>query len=132
MDGTVGLLLATFLTSFVALIVFIASMARGLFGGGSAAAQQIFEQHERGQVEDPTLDAAGARALQQAVDPGVPVIDPERDAEIAERQRIDRSSAGPALLCLTLAIVWLVWGSVAGLMSSIKLHAPSAASAPRT
>ena len=124
MDGTVGLLLATFLTSFVALIVFIASMARGLFGGGSAAAQQIFEQHERGQVEDPTLDAAGARALQQAVDPGVPVIDPERDAEIAERQRIDRSSAGPALLCLTLAIAWLVWGSVAGLMSSIKLHAP--------
>ena len=124
MDGTVGLLLATFLTSFVALIVFIASMARGLFGGGSAAAQQIFEQHERGQVEDPTLDAAGARALQQAVDPGVPAIEPERDAEIVKRMRIDRSSAGPALLCLTLAIVWLVWGSLAGLMSSIKLHAP--------
>ena len=43
---------------------------------------------------------------------------------MAERLRIDRSSAGPALLCLSLAIIWLVWGSVAGVISSVKLHVP--------
>ncbi len=124
MDGTVGLLLATFLVSFVALIAFIASMARGLFGQGDAAAQQIFEVHEQGRVEDPALDAAGRAALQQAVDASADRPDPAWEAELLERQRIDHSSAGPVLLCLTLAIVWLVWGSLAGLVSSIKLHAP--------
>jgi len=124
MDGTVGLLLATFLVSFVALFIFIASMARGLFGTGNQAAGQIFEPHELGRVEDPVLDAAAASRMQQAVNPGAGGTDPAWDAELAERQRIDHSSAGPALLCLTLAIVWLFWGSVAGLMSSIKLHAP--------
>ena len=124
MDGTVGLLLATFLVSFVALIAFIASMARGLFGQGEAAAQQIFEPHERGRVEDPVLDAAGQAALQRAVAPEALRPDPALQAELAERQRIDRSSAGPALLCLSLAIIWLIWGSAAGLISSIKLHAP--------
>jgi cytochrome c oxidase cbb3-type subunit 1 len=124
MDSTVGLLLATFLVSIIALVIFIASMARGLFGQGDAAAQQIFESHERGRVEDPALNAAGQTALQQAVDPQLAPNDPAWEAELAERRLIDHSSAGPAMLCLTLAIVWLVWGSVAGLMSSIKLHAP--------
>ncbi|XVJ69490.1 MAG: hypothetical protein HEQ39_07400 [Rhizobacter sp.] len=123
MDSTVGLLLATFLVSIVALLIFIASMARGLFGQGEAAAQQIFEPYEQGRVEDPALNVAGQAALQQSVDPQGGSQAAMED-ELAERQRIDRSSAGPALLCLFLAIVWLVWGSVAGLMSSVKLHAP--------
>ena len=89
MDGTVGLLLATFLTSFVALIIFIASMARGLFGQGNEAAGQIFEPHERGRIEDPVLDAAAASRLQQAVNPAAGGADPAWDAELAERQRID-------------------------------------------
>jgi cytochrome c oxidase cbb3-type subunit 1 len=122
MDSTVGFLLATFLVSFIALIIFIASMARGLFDNSDVAAQQIFEAYEKGRVEDPSLDAAGQAALQRAVSPEF-LSDAALD-DMSKREQIDRSSAGPALLCLTFAVMWLIWGSLAGLISSIKLHAP--------
>ena len=42
MDFTVGVLLGTFLMSIAALFLFVWSMAKGLFGDGSAAATEIF------------------------------------------------------------------------------------------
>jgi cytochrome c oxidase cbb3-type subunit 1 len=42
MDFTVGILLATFLTSIVALFLFIWSMSKGLFGSAKKASTTIF------------------------------------------------------------------------------------------
>ncbi|MGB4115087.1 MAG: cbb3-type cytochrome c oxidase subunit I [Polaromonas sp.] len=124
MDLAVGLLLVTFVVSFVALIVFIWSMSKGLFGPGEDVAREIFATREEGRVEDPASNPAQRAALQMAMTGDVSDAPDASQAELAERLRIDRSSAGPALVCLSLAIVWLVWGSFAGVISSIKLHAP--------
>ncbi|MFN7835136.1 MAG: cbb3-type cytochrome c oxidase subunit I [Burkholderiaceae bacterium] len=124
MESAVGLLLATFVLSFAALIIFVWSMAKGLFGHEQEVAREIFSAREEGQVEDPALSVAQQAKLQKAVgfEPTPPAE--HQDSDLAERLRIDRSSAGPALVCLSLAIMWLVWGSLAGLISSIKLHEP--------
>ena len=70
MDFTVSVLLATFILSVLALFVFIASMGKGLFGSGGAAAVQIFDDDELGQVEDPAATQVQRGKLQQAMDPG--------------------------------------------------------------
>ena len=127
MDLAVALLLLTFLVSIGALMVFVWTMSRGLFGAGVAAATEIFAPGEQGTAEDPALSAQAGDALQRAVGspsrPGEDLL----NAELQLRLEADRSSAGPALLCLGLAIVWLVWGSLAGLISSLKLHLPDLA-----
>ena len=69
MDLTVGVLLSTFILSVLALFVFIASMAKGLFGSGGAAAVQNFDDDEIGKVEDPAATQAQRGSLQQAMDP---------------------------------------------------------------
>ena len=67
MDFTVGVLLGTFLMSIAALFLFIWSMAKGLFGDGSAAATEIFAPGELGTVEDPAATAAQKGGLQHAM-----------------------------------------------------------------
>jgi cytochrome c oxidase cbb3-type subunit 1 len=123
MDFTVSVLLATFVLSVLALFVFIASMGKGLFGSGGAAAVQIFDDDELGQVEDPAATQAQRGNLQQVMDPGHRTS-AGHTAEAALRQRADQSSSLVVGVCLTLAVVWLVLASLAGLISSIKLHAP--------
>jgi cytochrome c oxidase cbb3-type subunit 1 len=123
MDLTVGVLLSTFILSVLALFVFIASMAKGLFGSGGAAAVQIFDDAEIGKVEDPAATQAQRGSLQQAMDPSAARTQPNA-AEVAARLRADQSSSLVVGVCLTMAVVWLVLASVAGLISSIKLHAP--------
>jgi len=123
MDLTVSVLLATFVLSVLALFVFIASMAKGLFGSGGAAAVQIFDADELGTVEDPAATSAQRGSLQQAMDPAQ--ANTQRNAqEVATRLRADQSSSLVVGVCLTMAVVWLVLASVAGLIASIKLHAP--------
>jgi len=123
MDFTVSVLLATFVLSVLALFVFIASMGKGLFGSGGAAAVQIFDDDELGQVEDPAATQAQRGNLQQVMDPGHRTS-AGHTAEAALRQRADQSSSLVVGVCLTLSVVWLVLASMAGLISSIKLHAP--------
>jgi cytochrome c oxidase cbb3-type subunit 1 len=123
MDLTVGVLLSTFILSVLALFVFIASMAKGLFGSGGAAAVQIFDDNEIGRVEDPAATQAQRGSLQQAMDPAAGRTQPNA-AEVAARLRADQSSSLVVGVCLTIAVVWLVLASVAGLIASIKLHAP--------
>ena len=123
MDLTVGVLLSTFILSVLALFVFIASMAKGLFGSGGAAAVQIFDDDEIGRVEDPAATQAQRGSLQQAMNPSAGRTQPNA-AEVVARLRADQSSSLVVGVCLTLAVVWLVLASVAGLISSIKLHAP--------
>lgn len=79
MDLTVGVLLGTFILSVLALFVFIASMAKGLFGSGGAASVQIFDADEVGKVEDPAATQSQRGSLQQAMDPSQ--MDTQRNSE---------------------------------------------------
>jgi len=141
MDLTVGLLLGTFLLSVLALFFFIWSMAQGLFGSGKSAATEIFARNEFGIVEDPAATDREKSDLQDAMDPGEQYYEyfdalmlAATRERMAARRRLrddadhrtlaDQSSAGVVGVCLTLAVVWLVLASLAGLISSIKLHAP--------
>lgn len=124
MDFTVSVLLGTFLLSIGALFIFIWSMSKGLFGDGVAAATEIFEPSELGMVEDPAATQAQKGRLQQAMRPSMDA-DQSMTAEDADsRVRADRSTSLVVGVCLTLAVIWLVLASFAGLISSIKLHSP--------
>ena len=123
MDITVILLLMTFLVSVGALMVFVWSMSKGLFGTGPEASRLIFDQGEQGKIEDPALTEIQRRAFQQDMNPAA-ANQHSMDTELQERLVADQSSAGPALLCLTLAVIWLFWGSIAGMIASMKLHLP--------
>lgn len=124
MDFTVGVLLGTFILSIAALFVFIWSLSNGLFGDGVAAATEIFVPNELGKVEDPAATAAQTGGLQRAAGPGDAAAAPVADIDAQARDRADQSSSLVVGVSLTLAVVWLVLASLAGLISSIKLHAP--------
>lgn len=124
MDFTVGMLLTTFILSVLALFFFIWSLAKGMFGNGSSAAIEIFAPRELGHVEDPSATESSQRALQQAMNPQLAQHDGMVEEDLAARARADQSTSLVVGVCLTLAVVWLVFASLAGLISSIKLHAP--------
>ncbi len=124
MDFTVGMLLTTFILSVLALFFFIWSLAKGMFGNGSSAANEIFAPRELGHVEDPSATESSQRALQQAMNPQLAQHDGMVEKDLAARARADQSTSLVVGVCLTLAVVWLVLASLAGLISSIKLHAP--------
>jgi cytochrome c oxidase cbb3-type subunit 1 len=124
MDFTVGVLLGTFLLSIAALFVFIWSLSNGLFGDGTAAATEIFAPNELGRVEDPAATAAQKGGLQQAMNPDDEASHRMAAVDAAARARADQSTSLVVGVSLTLAVVWLVLASLAGLISSIKLHAP--------
>ena len=123
MDFTVGVLLGTFLLSIVALFIFIWSMSTGLFGDGTAAATQIFAPNELGRIEDPAATATQKGGLQSAMG-ALDAANPVTQADEDSRSKADRSTSLVVGVCLTMAVVWLVLASFAGLISSIKLHAP--------
>jgi cytochrome c oxidase cbb3-type subunit 1 len=124
MDFTVSVLLGTFLLSIAALFVFIWSLSNGLFGDGTAAATEIFAPNELGRVEDPAATAAQKGGLQQAMAPGDETVHRMAAVDAEARSRADQSTSLVVGVSLTLAVVWLVLASLAGLISSIKLHAP--------
>jgi cytochrome c oxidase cbb3-type subunit I len=123
MDFTVGILLATFLLSLAALFAFIWSLAKGLFGDGVAAATEIFAPSELGLVEDPAATSAQKGELQQRMN-SAQTKSQLSDADSITRDRADKSTSLVVGVCLTLAVLWLVLASIAGLISSIKLHSP--------
>lgn len=116
MTPTIALLLAlTFVVSIVGLLALIWSIATEQFSQGQAAARTIFAPGEVGQPEDP------------ARGPDEPAFHPRGDADadaVAARRRADQSSRMPVLTLLGSAVVWLVVGSVYGLVSSLKMHMP--------
>jgi len=124
MDFTVSLLLGTFLLSVAALFAFIWSMSKGLFGDGTAAATQIFAPNELGTVEDPAATSAQKGGLQQAVRMGAGSGRGMAAVDTEARASADRSTSLVVGVCFTLAVVWLVLASLAGLISSVKMHAP--------
>ena len=119
-----GLLLATFILSIAGLFAFIWSLRKGLFDTESSGARTIFSPGEVGRPEEPAASAAQQRELQQMAaphaQPGLAVAPADLDA----REAADRSSAFPAFVLIACAVVWLLAGSAAGLLSSFKLHWP--------
>ncbi|HCY62724.1 MAG TPA: hypothetical protein DHV59_07825 [Oxalobacteraceae bacterium] len=122
-----GLLLATFILSVVGLFAFIWSLRKGLFDAESSGAKTIFSTGEIGRTEEPAASRQQHQALQQVADRGDVRRGQRQDVSIddlAAREAADRSSAFPAFVLFACAVVWLVAGSAAGLVSSLKLHWP--------
>jgi cytochrome c oxidase cbb3-type subunit 1 len=121
-DPTV-VLLSAFLISVVALGIFIWSMRNGAFHD-SGGAKVIFMAHEVGHAEDPAAAPQALTALQRMVGVKQGHTSAPIDEELASRAQADRSSATVTFVFLCCAIGWLLLGSFAGLISSIKLHNP--------
>lgn len=118
-----SLLLSAFIISVTGLFFFIWSLRKGLLDPDPAAAKVIFSKDEIGHVDDPAVDASTARQLQQATFYGIALKSPDAGDLIA-RLEADRSTTMPVFLLLSCAVFWLLVGSFAGLISSIKLHEP--------
>jgi len=126
MRMSVVLLLASFVLSLGGLFVFIASMTRDLFGTAEEGSRVIFAPDEEDTSEEPAASPADQARLQaemRSVAAGGSSVEMSA-ADLAARIQADQSSAGPVLLCLSFAVLWLVLGSLAGLTSSLKLHLP--------
>lgn len=110
MSLTLGLLLSvSFLVTLGALAVLIWAIANRQITIDQADAETIFATGERGQPDTDGTNPAD-RAKRHHFDPA--------------RAGIDRISAGPVLLMLGAATVWLIAGSFLGLIASAKLHMP--------
>jgi cytochrome c oxidase cbb3-type subunit 1 len=124
MDFTVAILLGTYIVSIVALFLFVYSMSKGMFGDGTQAAQMIFDKDEIGHTEDPAATQKQKTKLQLDVGQKNTFHEDLDSAELESRVEADQSSSLVVGICFTLAVIWLVLASVAGLVSSIKLHSP--------
>jgi cytochrome c oxidase cbb3-type subunit I len=126
MRMSVVLLLCSFVLSLGGLLVFIASMTRDLFGTAEEGSRVIFAPDEEDTSEEPAASPAEQARLQaemRSVAASGSSVEMSA-ADLAARIHADQSSAGPVLLCLSFAVLWLVLGSLAGLTSSLKLHLP--------
>jgi cytochrome c oxidase cbb3-type subunit I len=124
MDSALISLLGAFLLSLIGLFAFIWSLRQGLLVENPRAASVIFEAGEIGQVDDPALAPQVQASMQKAVTPrGDPVVPADLTA-VSSRVAADASSAFPVFMFLAFACFWLIVGSVAGLVASIKLHEP--------
>lgn len=127
--NNVTVLLLTFVLSVTGLFVFIWSLRHKLFDDNPAAANVIFSEGEIGTIEEPAATQEQHAALQQAVDashsPMADIASEERKAqELRERLVADESTAHVTFVFLACSVGWLVLASLAGLISSYKLHQP--------
>jgi len=124
MDSAVLSLLGAFLLSIIGLFAFIWSMGKGLLVENPRAASVIFARGEIGKVDDPALEASAQAAMQSDAAAPAPESAATDPAELNDRVAADASSAFPVFMFVAFACMWLLVGSVAGLVSSIKLHEP--------
>ncbi len=124
MDSAILSLLGAFLLSIIGLFGFIWSLRKGLLVENPKAASAIFASGEIGHIDDPALGHAGQKRLQAAAaEPGDSAHPPDA-REIADRVAADRSSAFPVFMFIAFACMWLLFGGIAGLTASLKLHWP--------
>ena len=126
MDSTILSLLGAFLLSIIGLFVFIWSMRQGLLVENPNAAAVIFAHGEIGKVDDPALSDSAQDSMQAAAGPGTAMhaADPAGADQLRARVEADTSTAFPVFMFVAFACMWLLVGSAAGLVSSIKLHEP--------
>ncbi len=120
MDGTALILLLTFLVSVTGLLVFIWSMSNGFFNTKQSASHIIFGQNEIGLVEDPASNQTNNVLQEAAGDTDASLT----QKELSDRLIADKSTALPTFVCLLTAMCWLIVGSAAAIIASIKLHEP--------
>lgn len=111
----------TLLISVGGLALLVWALANDQFGLGQEAADTIFAPGEVGKIEDPASSDAIQRSMQNERQAGHVTPDSE---ELLERLVADRSSRIPVLVWLTSSIVWLLVGSLFGVIASVKLHLP--------
>ncbi len=124
MDSAILSLAGAFILSIIGLFVFIWSLRKGLLVENPAAASVIFARGEIGHTDDPAAAGAGRHELQAAAAAADAADHGADPGELQDRVAADRSSAFPVFMFIAFALFWLVLGSVAGLVSSIKLHEP--------
>ncbi|MEO0460760.1 MAG: cbb3-type cytochrome c oxidase subunit I [Myxococcota bacterium] len=119
MTPTIAQLLAlSFLAAVLGLFALVWAIARHQFSDMAAGARVIFRPGEENQVEDPAADSA---SLQASVSDAEYASDPD---EVKLRILADRSARSSVLAFLTSSVVWLMFGSVLGLVVSLKFHFP--------
>ncbi|MBS0492801.1 MAG: cbb3-type cytochrome c oxidase subunit I [Proteobacteria bacterium] len=124
MDSAILSLLAAFLLSVIGLFAFIWSLRKGLLVENPKAASAIFARGEIGHADDPALGQAEHQRFQAiAAEPGDSTHLPDAH-EIEDRVDADRSSAFPVFMFIAFACMWLLFGGIAGLTASLKLHMP--------
>lgn len=107
MSLTIGLLLAlSFIASLLALAFLIWAINNNQLRIEQGDAYTIFTEGEAGAVDDPTSEREDGHHFD------------------VERAGIDRVSRLPVLILVASGIVWLVLGSLFGLVASFKLHWP--------
>ena len=122
MNTAIAFLLSmTFLISIGGLFLMVWGLANDQWGDGQEASQSIFAEGEVGRVEDPAATAEQRDELRAEKDAGELRIDQE---ELDARRVYDRSSRRPVLWWLGSAVMWLLLGSVYGVVASLKLHLP--------
>ena len=132
MTLTLGALLAlSFLISVLGLFVFLWAQSKGLLEAGPRAAEVIFAPDEVGTIEDPSASDTSRLALQSTRDVARALSTsaaqyPKRPdpAELEARRVADRSTRAAAFAFLSSAVLWLVLGSILGLVTSLKFQAP--------
>ena len=123
MDITIsGLIAVCFVISLTALCVLIWSLARDHDMLSSRGGMVIFGKNELYTSEEPAVSDAEQRTLQTFAGDGAAqaLSTEEQRARIAA----DTSSRQPVLWFLLSSIVWLLIGSLAGMLTSLKMHYP--------
>jgi cytochrome c oxidase cbb3-type subunit I len=125
MDFTIAFFIALcFVLSMTALFAFIWSLGhegKSLLNGDGNI---IFDEQELGKSEEPAID--GPLPLERGKAVNVETINYRSgtEQEINTRISIDTSSKLPVLMFLTSALFWLILGSLAGVLVSLKFHFP--------
>ena len=124
MNPAIAFLLSmTFLISIGGLFLMVWGLANDQWGDGQEAAKTIFAEGEVGRAEDPASDGFQRRELQERADADAGELDIDQ-SELADRREFDSSGRQPVLWWLTSSVVWLLLGSVFGVMASLKMHMP--------
>lgn len=122
MTSTIALLLAiTFVVGVVALAVLVWAVWRRHMQFGPEAATVIFEPGELGRPEEPAASPDEARRL-SATDAGRPSLELQED--LRARDEADRSTREVVRLFFVSGVVWLLVGSLFGLVASLKMTWP--------
>ena len=118
----IGILLAiTFVFSTAGLFAFVWSLSSKTSQGQQRNSEVIFQ--DVGLVEEPAGTNSDEQALQAQMSGG-DAEDHATAMSAEELATLDQSSRTPFLVFLGAAMVWLLIGSVLGLIASLKLHFP--------
>lgn len=117
------LLAATFIISVGGLALLIWALANDQFTMGESAARTIFAPGEVGDIEDPGTPPQDRSEMQRQRGDDSAASD-DRQQELEARALADQSSRTPVIWWIASALGWLLFGSLLGLVASLKLHLP--------